>query len=411
MTLAPILALGIVIMIFSSSRFRESIYSEVEEGMQNIAYAVANTYEMFYPGEYEVVSDGEISALRKGAYLLSNDYIDCIKADTGADVTIFYGDIRMLTTLTDENENRLTGTAMNAAIRKQTLEQDTTRFYSNAKIGKTDYFAFYMPLHSAAGNVVGAICVLRPAAEVKRMVFRSVLPILVCSFAGMLIAGYFSTTYSGRIRRAFDRILCFLRAVSDGDLTTEVDDSVIGRKDEIGEMARASASMQRSIRELVERDGLTKLYNRRYANAELKKIDGYAEKRGAHYCIALGDIDYFKKVNDTYGHDAGDKVLVTIAGILEKRMEGHGMVARWGGEEFLFLLERCDQEQAVRHLEQILEEVKDTEILYDGQSIHVTMSFGVVSGTAQETGTAIRNADKCLYYAKNNGRCQVSSNI
>ena len=89
------------------------------------------------------------------------------------------------------------------------------------------------------------------------------------------------------------------------------------------------------------------------------------EERNIDFCVAIGDIDFFKKVNDTYGHEWGDMVLTQIARVMKKHMVGKGIVARWGGEEFLFLFNNCMLEEAVALLDETLSEIRDIEIEID----------------------------------------------
>jgi len=124
--------------------------------------------------------------------------------------------------------------------------------------------------------------------------------------------------------------------------------------------------------------------------------------------IIMCDIDFFKKVNDTYGHNGGDAVLINIANILKNSVEQCGDVIRWGGEEFLILLPDTDREGLVRLAEFIRECVQQSVCAYEQKMIRVTMSFGVaLIDKALSADDNIKNADERLYLAKANGRNQV----
>ncbi len=407
MTLMPILLVGIIIMAVAFYRGRSTVYDEVKEGMGNVAYAIANTYDSLYPGEYEVVRSDTLMGLKKGDKLLDNRYLANIYQDTGLNTTLFYGDLRMLTSLTDHQGKDLVGVSMNLVIRRQVLDADAAMFYENTNVNGDAFFAYYMPIHNGAGEVVGAIEVLKPSHQVNLAVAQSVIPMLVVVFVVMAIAGFFSWTYGKNIRKALEAILKFLQSVQKGNLKTEIREEVAARSDEIGEMATAASAMQFSLRELVEKDALTKLYNRRYANKYLKEVWKSLEESGGQYCVCIGDIDFFKKVNDTYGHDAGDLVLQTVAAILRKHMTGKGMVARWGGEEFLFVFEDRDLNTSTDLLWEILAEIRETMVPYEDQEIRFTMSYGVVDSAGLSIEDALKTADEHLYYAKEHGRNQV----
>lgn len=407
MTLAPILLVGIIIMTVAFYRGRNTVYDEVREGMSNVAYAIANTYDSLYPGEYEVVKSDTLMGLKKGDKLLDNRYLSNIRQDTGLETTLFYGDLRMLTSLKDHQDKDLVGVSMNLVIRRQVLDADQVMFYENTNVNGDQFFAYYMPIHNGRGEVVGAIEVLKPSDQVNLSVAQSVIPMLVVVFVVMLIAGFFSWIYGKNIRKALESILRFLQSTQKGNLKADIREEVISRSDEIGEMAKAATAMQFSLRELVEKDALTKLFNRRYANKYLKEAWNSVEVSGGHYCVCIGDIDFFKKVNDTYGHDAGDLVLQTVAAILRKHMAGKGMIARWGGEEFLFAFEERDLEASTDILWGILKEIRETMVPYEGQEIRFTMSYGVVDADGLSIEDALKSADERLYYAKEHGRNQV----
>ena len=124
--------------------------------------------------------------------------------------------------------------------------------------------------------------------------------------------------------------------------------------------------------------------------------------------IAIADIDFFKRINDTYGHDAGDKVLKAVAGLFMDKMKTYGRVCRWGGEEFLIVLEDCEQEQAKQILQDVLDVLRGQSIECQGQDICVTMSVGVVQVASDEKiDDILRRADKKLYNAKAGGRDRI----
>ena len=167
--------------------------------------------------------------------------------------------------------------------------------------------------------------------------------------------------------------------------------------------------MQNALRELIEQDLLTGLNNRRSGEKLLKQLQNDCEKEGYPFCIAIGDIDHFKHVNDTYGHACGDAVLSEVSSIMKMYMKRKGIVARWGGEEFLLAFKEMEIADSVECLEELLEEIRGTVITYsDEVSVSVTMTFGIVQGNPDiNIDHIIREADDKLYYGKNNGRNQI----
>ena len=120
--------------------------------------------------------------------------------------------------------------------------------------------------------------------------------------------------------------------------------------------------------------------------------------------MAIGDIDFFKRVNDTYGHECGDLVLKNIAACLKRHMAGKGFAARWGGEEFLLVYDHMDVREAYRYLQRLNFEIHDLDSCFDGRTVRITMTFGLVPGDTDDISQLLRNADQKLYDGKAAGR-------
>ncbi len=153
-------------------------------------------------------------------------------------------------------------------------------------------------------------------------------------------------------------------------------------------------------------DYLTELANRRsfFNNAE-QRIAEYT-KRNIHYCLAVLDIDYFKKVNDNYGHDAGDQVLKVLALYMRKHF-GAGLTARLGGEEFSVLLHGLDTDQLYNKIEDFRRDISVSTMTSGDSQISITISIGVVFDSREVLSKQMNEADNALYLAKDNGRNQV----
>lgn len=156
-------------------------------------------------------------------------------------------------------------------------------------------------------------------------------------------------------------------------------------------------------------DPLTQLCNRRSMKLHLAATMDIAKSKGTIYSIIIGDIDDFKKVNDTYGHDFGDKVLINVANILKNQMRNGDQVCRWGGEEFLLII-NANKEIASKVTDRIRIQIQDSvvEDKRDNIAVSVTMTFGVMEympGFSIER--LIQLADDNLYKGKQNGKNQV----
>lgn len=151
-------------------------------------------------------------------------------------------------------------------------------------------------------------------------------------------------------------------------------------------------------------DSLTKVFNRRALGTFLNNICSKEDIPYELYIVML-DIDDFKIVNDTYGHIAGDKILIFIANILKKILREGDKVFRYGGEEFILILNRVDLEHCKKILSRIFELLEKNKLFYKGDSIHVTVSMGCTIIVNQDTpNSLLSRVDKALYQAKNEGK-------
>lgn len=158
-------------------------------------------------------------------------------------------------------------------------------------------------------------------------------------------------------------------------------------------------------------DMLTGLYNRRKAVEYLESLTAKKKPQGKDYSgfsLCICDIDFFKKVNDNYGHDAGDKVLKGIAEIFREEMKEKTFAARWGGEEFLLLFPGCNGDNAYMELEKIRRKIKEMKVKTEKEDIGVTMTFGLTEyDFNSDLDLAIKEADKKLYIGKEQGRDRI----
>ena len=160
-------------------------------------------------------------------------------------------------------------------------------------------------------------------------------------------------------------------------------------------------------------DMLTGLYNHRHVLDKGERIFEYAKKNQNPIAILIFDIDYFKLVNDTFGHSTGDAVLRKLADICLKSVRETDFLARYGGEEFLVMLPNTHLTSAMEIAERLRQEVETTE--FDdgrGHKVHITISIGIAYEHNQELSfdVALKNADKALYQAKDEGRNRIVVN-
>jgi len=165
--------------------------------------------------------------------------------------------------------------------------------------------------------------------------------------------------------------------------------------------------MEEQLHELCNTDPLTKAFNRRYFLEVLENEVQRSKRYGTPFALVMGDVDRFKRVNDDFGHQAGDRVLQGVVAAIQERIRSSDIFARWGGEEFVLLLANTTIESAVPLVENIRANIRALNI---GEVGTVTISFGVTVFRESDTiDTLLSRADKLLYDAKAAGRDCVRS--
>lgn len=162
-----------------------------------------------------------------------------------------------------------------------------------------------------------------------------------------------------------------------------------------------------AIQDASNKDYLTGLYNRRYFFDLGRKIYENARRGNLNITIAMLDIDHFKRINDTYGHDAGDVALKTVGALITGSVRRADVVARFGGEEFCILVTNMKPEKTAEFFEELRTRIGETKIEIDGGEITLTVSIGVNTTLKDSLEATINHADELLYKAKQTGRNKI----
>ncbi|HMF43243.1 MAG TPA: GGDEF domain-containing protein [Polyangia bacterium] len=168
---------------------------------------------------------------------------------------------------------------------------------------------------------------------------------------------------------------------------------------------------QKQMYESALRDGLTKAFNKKYFTDRLESEFTFSTRHASSLALVLFDLDHFKKVNDTYGHQAGDYVLLEVSTLLSGALRAEDVFARYGGEEFAVICRGSDMNQAPIVGERLRKAVEGHRFVYDGKSIPVTISVGIAvlpNPAVKDAGDLIALADQALYKSKNGGRNRVT---
>ena len=154
-------------------------------------------------------------------------------------------------------------------------------------------------------------------------------------------------------------------------------------------------------------DALTGLYNRRHFDNTIEREFMRSKRYGGDLSLAIIDIDFFKKINDTYGHLCGDYILKEAAYLIMDNFRKTDFVFRYGGEEFVVILTETNLESSKIPLERLRAKIAEYPFVFNGQPLHITVSTGVSSNNAETIEEFLDNADKALYRAKQTGRNKV----
>ena len=201
-------------------------------------------------------------------------------------------------------------------------------------------------------------------------------------------------------------------AVALDENTTLLSNDLKKHSKEVQLLGKKISKLEQELEELRQEskeDFLTKLYNKRALEEFFVLKEAEYERYGHNFSIVMLDLDYFKKVNDTYGHEAGDAVLAAFAKIISREARSVDIVGRYGGEEFIALLCETDSEGAYVFAEKVRKNVEKARFMYKGERIEVTVSSGLSERKKHTSLKAVINsADEYLYKAKNEGRNRVA---
>ncbi len=400
MVLLPIFALALMIisigMVLLYQFYTKSVRNELTAATNTVLDCLNLTVKGDYAYESGMLIKGDLN-------ITDSTMLYRIKDKAQIDITIFWEDTRILSTVADASGVSAVGTKADKEVVEAVLKRGECYYSTNLNVSGVSYIGYYMPIENVDHTVVGMIF----AGKSKELVYRDIRTVLLwfLAFSGIagILAALLSSIYANRMVADINIINKFIKTIAEGDLTANLDKRIAGRNDELGRIGEYASRMRKDLKKLIERDPLTTLYNRRSCNNKLKVL----ESEKSQYTMVMCDIDWFKKINDTYGHDAGDYVLVTLSELIWANVRGCGFASRWGGEEFL-LVYQLEYEAAMEKVRQIQQKVRAYDFTYEGKTIKVTMSFGVeMEDASMPYEQRILIADENLYIAKNNGRDQI----
>jgi diguanylate cyclase (GGDEF)-like protein len=248
--------------------------------------------------------------------------------------------------------------------------------------------------------------------EANRALVRDLLGITLATLF-LLVAAWYGAEWF--MLRKFRALLSTAERMRGGDLNART--GIPDGHEELSQLAHAFDDMAGALQQREQRlqeqaisDPLTGLYNRRYLNEFLPRELARSARSNMPVAVLLIDLDHFKRVNDSRGHEAGDIVLNAVGNLLRGNVRGSDIACRYGGEEFALILPDTGAEAAMRRAEDIRLAISTLNLIHAGRSLgKVTASFGIAvfPEHAQDTDDLLRVADIALYAAKGAGRDRI----
>ncbi len=249
-SLLPLVLVTVIISIYALYSMRKAIQDEALQGLRDMCYTVATAYDNMAEGDYILEGDH----IKKGGFDITanEDLLDKFVANSEADVTFFYGDVRRATSLLDaKTGERIIGTKASEAVVETTLKGGEDFSSTDVEINGQGYYAYYIPLKSADGSIVGMVFAGKPTAEVSKVIVSHTTAIVIMAIVFAIIAAVVVFFIVGRLCNVIVRTGVLLTKLSDGDLTVDIDSGITARKDEIGVMARSLQNLLNQLKKVL----------------------------------------------------------------------------------------------------------------------------------------------------------------
>lgn len=247
----PVLLLGAVVILISLTVVKGALVQEIEDALRSAATATFAAYDQ-NAGEYLEAQNGDIW---KGSYNISKSesIVDSIKEKSGMEVTFFYGDRRIMSSAVDKNGDRILGSPAGETVKKQVLEKGEEYFSKSVSIDGTMYYGYYMPVCQEQGDTpIGMIFVGSNKGQKDAAVNKIIYAIIAVTVLVMIICIAAAIIFAGSLTSSLKKSIGLVQSVAKGDLKTQVDKHLLGRKDEIGDLSRAIKALEEEMAKSIE---------------------------------------------------------------------------------------------------------------------------------------------------------------
>ena len=249
LALVPMLAICIMITMFSTKSLQSGLEEEIKKSLQIVAASLDETYSNLYEGDYK---QDQVGRVTKGEVLITGDnkLIDALKERTGFEMTLYFYNMRLITTVKREKGGRSTGTRLDKEIAEQVNKGESV-FVENADIEGHTYYAYYQPLLNADGSVAGAIGVAKESEDVQANIKGQTTKIIIMSVVLMGVVSIIIVLLASKMVSVMEETRKFLGQIVKGELSTNVNKKITKRNDELGDIYNISIRLQNALRRIV----------------------------------------------------------------------------------------------------------------------------------------------------------------
>lgn len=403
LSVLPAVVMGVLSIFIGLQTVKQSMVDDVEATLRGVCGETEDMlFDMFPEGGYKIVGDEYLVGNRN--LREATDSIDKIKENFSTEVTVFLSNERAITTIVDDNGKRIVGTVQDDKEIIRKVSAGGTYTSDDVKIRDEDYYGMYVPLIDN-DKVVGMIFAGISKKNFTEIISDYFVEIIVLTGILLIFITCYVSIYAKDMADVLGKIKEYLGSLAMRQTSdAEMEETVLERKDEIGDLGRYAVEIGTRLKRIIGHDPLTNLLNRRAGTQSLEKMAEEAACHQSKFTVVMCDIDFFKSINDKYGHDVGDKVLKETSEIFVKHCDNNGVSIRWGGEEFVLGL-KLGLDDTLTLIERIRKDIKKRKYSAGEEKFGITLTFGVETyEDGADEKAMILVADEKLYRGKMNGR-------
>ncbi len=250
MSVLPVVILGIILTIYGQSNLKKSLKKEIYEGLKSAALAVQGAYDAAGNGDFIMLESGNVI---KGTFVVSGNYslADHLSSGSGIDVSLYYGNRIVVTSLIDQDNSRMTEGTVSSKVENTVLKKGKEYFAEDVELGTEHYYGYYMPIVNEQGNAYGMIFTGKKSADVNAAIASDAFNMSLISVAVIAAALVLTVVMAVSIARALKHMMGLFGKVADGNLSEVHDEKGSRRRDEIGAMLCGIAKLRISLRDMI----------------------------------------------------------------------------------------------------------------------------------------------------------------